>query len=280
MKLDGISRFLIPGYISGKLAYGASLVAMAVIFAAGISADFSIRLFVLYVLPLVLISLHCGRYVAYVAAVGIVLGLEAFTLARFNFNFATIVTNLLFEGLVAGMIVLVTSTARTNYLKVAQQATTDELTNLANRRAFERVADHEIARQKRYGGVFSLAMLDLDGFKELNDSRGHRSGDEALKLFAEVIRSKTRESDTVARYGGDEFIVLMPNTSEVESLALCQQLRTVVAARMTEASFYVTVSIGCATFTEPPNSVESAIAQADTAMYQAKKSGKNCVICC
>jgi len=279
MKFIDFSVLVVPDAIPARVAFGGSFILMTAIFAAGISLDFSVRLFVLYVIPLMVIGLHCDRYLSYFAAIGTVLVFEAVTLAKFNIDFRTTITNLFFEGVVAAMIVLVASAARANYLKVLQQSTTDALTNLANRRAFETIANHEIARQRRYGGIFSLALLDLDGFKEINDSKGHRTGDEALRLFAKAIRANTREADSVARIGGDEFIVLMPNTAAEVAVSLCHHLRTVVATRMAEAGFAVTVSIGTATLTQPPESVESVIAWADAAMYEAKKNGKNCVVC-
>lgn len=279
MKLADLAILLVPNAIPARVALGGGFILMTVIFAAGIFMDFSVRLFVLYVIPLMAIGLHCGRYLPYFVAVGTVLVFETATLVKFNIDFTTTITNLFFEGVVAGMIVLVASAARANYLTVLQQSTTDALTNLANRRAFESIANHEIARQRRYGGIFSLAVLDLDGFKGINDSKGHRTGDEALRLFAKAIRNDTREADSVARIGGDEFIVLMPNTTAEDAVSLCDHLRTVVAARMAEAGFAVTVSIGTATLLQPPESLESAIACADAAMYDAKKNGKNCVVC-
>jgi diguanylate cyclase (GGDEF)-like protein len=158
------------------------------------------------------------------------------------------------------------------------QALTDPLTSLANRRAFMAAVDSEIARQRRYGGIFSLAVLDLDGFKALNDSRGHRAGDEGLQLVAAVLRSNTRQGDSVARIGGDEFAVLLPNTQDVDCDFLYRKLGNSVAERMAAGGFAVTASIGCKTFRQPPGSASNALQQADAIMYDAKMSGKNCVV--
>src|SRR6202012_1887948 len=94
---------------------------------------------------------------------------------------------------------------------------TDELTRLHNRRGLETVIRREIARQKRYGGVFSLAIIDLDRFKELNDFQGHAAGDRALELIGRVLSKSTRQSDSVGRLGGDEFVIVMPDTRHWES---------------------------------------------------------------
>jgi diguanylate cyclase (GGDEF)-like protein len=271
---------LTPGAISEGVAFCSALVVMAGIFVAGLSSGFSVRFFVLYVLPLAWIGLHCGRYLLYFAAVGIALIFEGLALAAFRIDSTVLVANVLIEGVVAGAIVFVAAVARANYLKALRMAWTDHLTDLANNRAFESIASLEIARLKRYGGVFSIAILDLDGFKQLNDTRGHRVGDEALKRFAHVLRSHTRESDTVARIGGDEFAILMPNTHLPDCRSLCDQFRNTVMQRMSHDDFDVTVSIGSATFDQAPDSVASAMERADGALYSAKKSGKNCVVCC
>ena len=119
-----------------------------------------------------------------------------------------------------------------------------------------------------------MALVDLDNFKELNDTRGHAVGDTALKILAEVLRGHTRDSDTVARLGGDEFAILMPNTQSTDSTALCEQLSAKVARQMGVATFPLTVSIGCATFQQTPATTGEVFEKADKAMYAAKAHGK------
>jgi len=136
------------------------------------------------------------------------------------------------------------------------------------------VIDQEIIRQKRYGGVFSLAEIDLDGFKQLNDTRGHLSGDQALQLTAEVLRSHTRQSDVAGRMGGDEFIVLMPHMPQAECHAYMQKLCDMVGSEMTRAGFQVTASIGFQTFLTAPDTSTDALHLVDQAMYEAKSAGK------
>jgi diguanylate cyclase (GGDEF)-like protein len=165
-----------------------------------------------------------------------------------------------------------------SYLEVLNLARTDELTGLMNRRAFVRTAVLEIERQARYGGEFSIMMLDLDDFKVLNDTHGHAVGDMALRHLAEAIRSNIRRADSVGRIGGDEFVVLMPNTPRAACTSICQQLRRAIAEGMTESGFTVTASIGSVTFEHPPESVDGALQAADRAMYGAKRSGGDCVV--
>ena len=135
--------------------------------------------------------------------------------------------------------------------------------------------ESEIARQRRYGGIFSLAVLDLDGFKALNDSKGHPAGDEVLKLVADILRNCTRESDSVSRIGGDKFAVLMPNTQDVDCGFMIHKLCATIEKQMAAAGFAITASIGNKTFRAPPENTAQALSQADEIMYDAKRQGKN-----
>jgi diguanylate cyclase (GGDEF)-like protein len=143
--------------------------------------------------------------------------------------------------------------ARARLAEIEALVAVDPLTGLFNRRGFEPLAEREIGRQKRYGGIFSLAVLDLDRFKELNDSRGHEAGDQALRLLGTILLGHTRRSDAIARLGGDEFVILMPNTGKTDCSTLCRDLSATIAGRMAQAGFTITASIGCATFKESPN---------------------------
>jgi diguanylate cyclase (GGDEF)-like protein len=169
-------------------------------------------------------------------------------------------------------------TSRLGYLAVESLASIDALTGLKNRRSFEVIADQEIARQRRNGGVFGLASIDLNRFKHLNNTLGHRAGDEALKLLAAVLHNCTRQYDTVARMGGDEFVILMPNTLSAESLAICRKLSAAIEAQMANAGFHLTASIGYLAFDHPPASTSDALHQVDLAMYAAKVAGDGSVV--
>jgi diguanylate cyclase (GGDEF)-like protein len=167
---------------------------------------------------------------------------------------------------------------RMNCLETMALATSDALTGLANRRGFAAIVELEIARQKRHGGVFSLAMPDLDDFKELNDSRGHAAGDQALTLAADVLRNSARHSDSIARLGGDEFSILLPNARQADCRPFLQAGAAALARRLAAAGFPVTASIGCVTFDAAPGSLVVALRAADLAMYAAKAAGKCCVL--
>ena len=163
------------------------------------------------------------------------------------------------------------NTLRTTY----HNATHDTLTGLHNRRSFDDFLAAEISRQKRFGEQFSLLLLDLDRFKELNDTRGHAAGDDALRLTAEALRRGTRESDTVARLGGDEFIALLPNASQADCATIGAHVAQRIAEAMTTAGYTITASIGTKTFNTQPDSAEKALELADQALYAAKAGGRN-----
>jgi len=154
-------------------------------------------------------------------------------------------------------------------------ARTDEVTHIANRRAFEEAADRELERARRQGRPVTLAYLDVDDFKRLNDRYGHAAGDEVLERVGEALRCGTRRIDTAARLGGDEFGLILPDTSEVAARALLERLRASVgAAAAAGRGGPVTLSIGAVTFEAAPTSVPEMVARADAAMYAAKRAGK------
>jgi diguanylate cyclase len=136
----------------------------------------------------------------------------------------------------------------------------------------------EAVRQRRNGGYLSLAVLDLDGFKGLNDSMGHKAGDKALIMLADILRNQIRQTDTIARQGGDEFVVLMPNTEASDCHTLCHLLCQTIGTRLKETfSYPLSVSIGFTTSENSTGISVDLLSVADRAMYQAKAFGKNCV---
>jgi diguanylate cyclase (GGDEF)-like protein len=268
-----------PGRLPERAVFMLSIVAMLAIFVANLLiAAPSLRLYVLYVLPLLAIGMHSSRRSYYLSGAMTALMLEVVSSAWMGMSVPMLFVNLLLEAIVVVLCLSVADTARESYLRMRMLARTDDLTGLLNRRAFVLAAGQEIERQARYGGEFSMLMLDLDGFKELNDRHGHHVGDQALRHLAEAIRSSTRRSDTVARLGGDEFVVLMPNTPKAACASICHQLRMAVAGCMQDSGHSVTASIGSVTFEQPPESVTAALRETDAAMYRAKSDGGDCVV--
>jgi diguanylate cyclase (GGDEF)-like protein/PAS domain S-box-containing protein len=154
-------------------------------------------------------------------------------------------------------------------------ATTDGLTGLLNQRAFgERLAE-EFRRARRYGEPLSLILLDVDHFKTYNDSFGHLAGNAALKRLAEVLREHARETDLVARFGGEEFTLILPHTVGKEAVALAERLRSALEETVWNAQYPITASFGVCTLTPETDGPETLIARADAAMYCAKSDGRN-----
>ena len=163
--------------------------------------------------------------------------------------------------------------------ELEQQASQDSLTGLKNRRRFQEDLVAAMARSRRDGSTGALLMLDIDEFKRVNDSRGHPAGDRLIQQVAEVLRARTRESDTLARLGGDEFAVILPRCSEGEAQLAAEAIASEVRGhRSAEIGDGVTVSIGIAMFgTDPRTSAATIVSEADTAMYAAKDEGRDAV---
>jgi diguanylate cyclase (GGDEF)-like protein/putative nucleotidyltransferase with HDIG domain len=161
------------------------------------------------------------------------------------------------------------------YARAEQRSRIDELTGLFNRRHFEERLKEEIARHSRYGDVFSVLLLDLDNFKTYNDIYGHPSGDILLNQIGKIIKSSVRSADQPFRYGGDEFAVILPQTTINDAYVVAERVREQIARGMEERKIAVTCSIGLASY--PSDGVISGelVTVADTALYYAKRTGGN-----
>jgi diguanylate cyclase (GGDEF)-like protein len=153
----------------------------------------------------------------------------------------------------------------------------DPLTGIANRRQFYELAQLQIARTDRHGEPFTIAYIDIDGFKAVNDQLGHASGDELLSLAANSIQANLRALDVVARMGGDEFAILLTRTEQRSAEEALLRLRSLLSGLARDRQWPVTFSIGAATFIRSPASIDEMIRTADDLMYAAKRSGKGLV---
>lgn len=166
-------------------------------------------------------------------------------------------------------------------LELERRAQTDALTGLSNRRHFYELAESELSRSRRYSAPMAVLMLDLDYFKLINDTHGHHAGDEVLKSFSQTCLETLREIDVVARIGGEEFAVLMPETSAEQGLEVAERLRLalaeseVVVERGERLRF--TVSIGATCLCAGDKNIDEVLKRADDALYQAKHAGRNTV---
>jgi two-component system cell cycle response regulator len=157
--------------------------------------------------------------------------------------------------------------------EIERLATRDSLTGLANRRLFDESLRREAARSQRLGSPLSLLVLDVDHFKQVNDSYGHQTGDEVLCEVAEALVANTKNFDVAARYGGDEFVVLLPGCSREDAMGVAQRVRNEIAGQVGEAP--VTISGGIATMPDNASDAERLMAAADTALYEAKRTGRD-----
>jgi diguanylate cyclase (GGDEF)-like protein len=161
-------------------------------------------------------------------------------------------------------------------------STTDRLTGLDNRGVFESRMAEEMVRAARYQRPFALALVDIDRFKSLNDSKGHAEGDRRLCIVAQLLRRRLRGSDVAARYGGDEFALLLPETGHDEALALLEDLRAAVAGHLDPAATApgeaLTCSAGLAAWPDDGYSAKDLLAAADERLYEAKRAGRDRVL--
>ncbi len=166
------------------------------------------------------------------------------------------------------------------FKQTQQMALTDTLTGIYNRRYFYELAQKEFARSKRYQNPMSIILIDIDHFKNVNDQNGHLAGDQVLMQFVQRIQDELRTSDILARFGGEEFIILLPETNLEDATLVAERLREVTAQYpflLVTAQTFITISLGvsCFRFTTP--SLDHLIDESDKALYEAKQFGRNLV---
>ena len=161
-------------------------------------------------------------------------------------------------------------------IQLGNAAMTDMLTGIANRRRFLAALEREAYLSRRHGYALSIAFFDVDKFKYINDTHGHNVGDKVLQRLAALAAAQCRAGDLVARWGGDEFVILLPHTNESGARTTAERLLGAIrGARFAAADLRVTSSIGIASRHEDDTSINALIKRADSAMYQAKRMGSN-----
>lgn len=172
------------------------------------------------------------------------------------------------------------STRKALERRLERLATTDSLTGLLNRGHFQHTASVEMERCRRYGRTLSLLMVDIDHFKAINDTHGHVFGDRVLIAFAKLCGDHLRQQDCIARFGGEEFAVLLPETDELAAVSVAERFRECVQDLQIDGvdSLRLSVSIGITGIDVSEDTFEDAVARADVALYTAKRQGRNCVV--
>ncbi len=170
-----------------------------------------------------------------------------------------------------------------NLDEVRKEALTDGLTGIANRKMFDISIERAIEDAKRTGEPLTLALTDIDFFKKFNDTYGHQTGDQVLKLVAKILANSVREGETAARYGGEEFALIMPNVSSEEAARICERVRSTVSSKQIrnrttgESMGNITLSLGVALY-RPGDMVSDMVQRADAGLYFAKGNGRNQVV--
>ena len=166
-----------------------------------------------------------------------------------------------------------------NYQKARQESEIDPLTGVGSRRVLEQVLNTEYERALRYNHCFSIAIVDMDNFKEINDTAGHAAGDRALRQLTKIMHRNARTTDVITRYGGDEFVLLMPETKLNEATVLLERLRRQVRSISAPCTGPLTVSCGVAEWLgTPTDSAKQILKRADAALYEAKRAGRNRIV--
>jgi diguanylate cyclase (GGDEF)-like protein len=241
------------------------------------ATGYEVRLFPLYFLPI--------AFIAWRLSLPYALALSAMSTATWAFSnflagkvyvspFAWPI-NIVSQLVAFGVVGILVCDLRRRLLVQEDLNRQDPLTSLLNGRAFHERGGMLLAIARRSAKPFTLAYMDLDNFKEINDARGHLEGDRALRGAAEVLKTHFRSSDLVARLGGDEFAMLLFDTGSDAARSSLERVRDLLAAAMRRNGWPVTFSVGAVSYMRAPQTLEEAIHKADSLMYQAKRQGKD-----
>jgi len=236
-----------------------------------------IRSYPLYFLPVSLAAWRLGKVAAFLAVIAatIIWIVSNWTAGLRYSTEHTWVLNSLSQLLAFSTIAVLLSWARNLLDREQALSRTDSLTGLANARAFHAFVELTAATCRRNGRPLTLAYIDLDNFKCVNDRYGHARGDALLKDVAAIFKKTLRATDSVARVGGDEFLVCLPETSQAQAHPLLERLRLALAIALPADECAVSASIGASCWDLPLESVDAMISAADQTMYEVKKGGKN-----
>jgi len=236
-----------------------------------------LRVYPLYYAPISYVAWHLGRSGALVAATlsaGLWLGSNL--LAGLQFSHPGLwVANTLVQAASFATVGFLIATLKDSLTRERGLSRTDSLTALLNRRAFYEEATRILALCRRKGRPVTLAYLDLDNFKAVNNTLGHQAGDDLLRRVGALLHSSTRPSDLCARLGGDEFAILLAEVDSHDAIIALERLRVLLAETVVSGTISVSGSIGALTFLPVPKDMDDMVRQADSRMYAAKAEGRN-----
>ena len=280
MYVSGVRRRSLDLSFLGErpvLLWTLGVLAIVVIGVFDYASGTELRIYPLYFGPVALLAWHAGIRGAIAASlVSMVAWTGSNMLAGMRFSNDVIwVANAALHGSAFLFVGYLLARLRRSLERQMQLSRTDPLTRLRNSRAFYDEAPPLLSLCARRGRPVTLAYLDLDNFKQVNDELGHRAGDEVLRRVADKLRDSLRPSDVCARLGGDEFAILFPELDADAAITTLERLRTGVAAAAHSPARAVSVSIGAVTFMSGPFDLEQMIHQADALMYQTKAAGRN-----
>jgi diguanylate cyclase (GGDEF)-like protein len=268
------------GFLSRMPAYAIAVIGVLGILAVGVidyETGVELRVGPLYYVPLSLVAWELERRSVVAASILCAICLtgsnylagESFSspgVGWFNFTMQCL------SFMVIGLLIAALRGALAHERALSR---TDTLTAMLNARTFYEEAARVLALSRRTRHPVALAYVDLDNFKNVNDTLGHRAGDEVLRTVGSIILGCTRKSDVAARVGGDEFALLMPETDPKHARLACERLRTLIAERFKADPSPVTASVGGVAFLNVPENVDAMVHVADARMYAAKSAGRN-----
>lgn len=238
-------------------------------------AEFTFSLF--YLLPISLAAWFTSKRIVLTASIltAVIWLFADFSAGRFHYNSIAylwnFVSRLVFLAIVGGLLLLLKKALNREH----ELSRTDYLTHAFNSRAFYKLVELEMSRSSRYRHLLTLAYLDIDNFKFINDTFGHQIGDKLLCAVVDVIKSSFRKSDVVARLGGDEFAVLLPETDQDDARTSITKIQNRLENMTRENNWSVTFSIGVVTYIKMPPTVDKLIELCDQGMYSVKNTSKN-----
>jgi diguanylate cyclase (GGDEF)-like protein len=231
---------------------------------------------VFYLFPISIVTWFVGRWTGIVisSASAITWLIDDLMVGALNHHFIRYWNAIMIFGFFS-IFTYVLSSLKNKVEREKKLARIDAMTGVANGRCFYELANIELSRASRYRHPFTVAYMDIDNFKFVNDRFGHSTGDSLLRAVAETIRNDIRESDIIARLGGDEFAILMPETGYESARIIITRVQQRLLDVMQKKGWAVTFSLGVITFTIPPNSIDEMVKKTDELMYSVKNQGKN-----